>query len=341
MASSSLPPSLERLSLSFPSPQFPSLTPEMEDGEYSSWSELPTELTSSILQRLGAIEVLENAQKVCTSWRRVSKDPAMWRKIVMHNVEDLGYNLDIMYRHAVDRSQGGLVEIEIWDFGTDSLVNYIAYSSGNLRSLKLVKCYLVTDEGLTEALVKLPLFEELEPPKTPQSESGRSRTRLRKFRLCAREVHAPPPEIVATAGPPSSAAAPPVTDTGDSPATRSTRPSQLSESTRLTRLTDRFGVHLSSWRSYIPLLFIAKGLCDEGVSSEMSELRRYETFAFDATMGGGTETDCTSDASSICIYPYEEMRGAESSYHPIPRWATPLLLTPPSFPLSDESDEHE
>nr|VDD54405.1 unnamed protein product [Brassica oleracea] len=32
---------------------------------------------------------------------------------------------------------------------------------------------------------------------------------------------------------------PPVTDTGDSPATRSTRPSQLSESTRLTRLTDR------------------------------------------------------------------------------------------------------
>lgn len=126
MASSSLPPSLERLSLSFPSPQFPSLTPEMEDGEYSSWAELPTELTSSILQRLGAIEVLENAQKVCTSWRRVSKDPAMWRKIVMHNVEDLGYNLDIMYRHAVDRSQGGLVEIEIWDFGTDSLVNYIA-----------------------------------------------------------------------------------------------------------------------------------------------------------------------------------------------------------------------
>ncbi|KAF3523840.1 hypothetical protein F2Q69_00049592 [Brassica cretica] len=55
-----------------------------------------------------------------------------------------------------------------------------------------------------------------------------------------------------------------------------------------------------------------------GVSSETFELRRYclgrgaETFAFDATMGGGTETDCTSDASSICIYPYEEMRGAEN-----------------------------
>ncbi|XP_048617067.1 extensin-like [Brassica napus] len=49
--------------------------------------------------------------------------------------------------------------------------------------------------------------------------------------LRAREVHAPPPKNVATAGPPSPAAgippSPPVTDTGDSPATRSTRPSQL------------------------------------------------------------------------------------------------------------------
>nr|VDD25554.1 unnamed protein product [Brassica oleracea] len=47
----------------------------------------------------------------------------------------------------------------------------------------------------------------------------------------------------------------------------------------------RFGVHLSSWSSYIPLLFIAK--------------------------------------------------------HPIPRWVTPLLLTPPSFPLPGETDEQE
>ncbi|KAG2331371.1 hypothetical protein Bca52824_002551 [Brassica carinata] len=45
----------------------------------------------------------------------------MWGKIVIHKVEDLEYNLDIMCRHAVDRSQGGLVEIDICDFGTDSL----------------------------------------------------------------------------------------------------------------------------------------------------------------------------------------------------------------------------
>ncbi|CDY21982.1 BnaC09g00880D [Brassica napus] len=68
----------------FPTP--PSLTPVMkEDGECINWAELPSELTSSILRRLSSIDILENAQKVCTSWRGVCKDPAMWRKIDMRS----------------------------------------------------------------------------------------------------------------------------------------------------------------------------------------------------------------------------------------------------------------
>ncbi|KAF3500719.1 hypothetical protein F2Q69_00039562 [Brassica cretica] len=145
------------------SPAPPSLTPVMkEDGECINWAELPSDLTSSILRRLGSIDILENAQRVCTSWRGVCKDPEMWRKIDMRNLGDVGFNVEIMCRHAVDRSQGGLVEIEIWHFGTDSLLNYIADRSSNLRSLKLVKCSPLTCEGLTEAIVKLPLLEELE-----------------------------------------------------------------------------------------------------------------------------------------------------------------------------------
>ncbi|KAL0642546.1 hypothetical protein Bca4012_040836 [Brassica carinata] len=85
----------------------------MEDGECRNWSELPYELTSSILSRLDSIDILENAQKVCTSWHRVCKDPAMWRKIDMPNFGDKKYNREIMWRHAVDRSQGGLLEIDI------------------------------------------------------------------------------------------------------------------------------------------------------------------------------------------------------------------------------------
>ncbi|CDY22112.1 BnaA09g01410D [Brassica napus] len=139
------------------------LTPVVKDGECRNWSELPFELMSSILCRLDLIGVFENAQKVCTSWRRVCKDPAMWRKIDMYNLGlDLGYNPEIICRHAVDRSQGGLVEINIWHFGTDSLLNYIADSSRNLRSLKFALISPITTEGLTKALVKLPLLEELE-----------------------------------------------------------------------------------------------------------------------------------------------------------------------------------
>lgn len=101
----------------------------MEDGDYRNWAELPPELTSSILLRLGAIEILENAQKVCKSWRRVCKDPSMWRKIDIDNRggwASFKYDLESMCRHAVDRSQGGLVEIDIWYFGTDELLDYIA-----------------------------------------------------------------------------------------------------------------------------------------------------------------------------------------------------------------------
>lgn len=44
----------------------------------------------------------------------------------MLNFGDKKYNREIMWRHAVDRSQGGLLEIDISCFGSDSLLNYIA-----------------------------------------------------------------------------------------------------------------------------------------------------------------------------------------------------------------------
>ncbi|KAG2330786.1 hypothetical protein Bca52824_001966 [Brassica carinata] len=106
-------------------------------------------------------------------------------------------------RHAVDRSQGGLVEIDIWSIGTDSLLNYIAdslltvtrtCSSSNLKSLRLGECDQFTNEGLTEALVKLPLLEELEVSYCPLSgvslkvvgQSCRNLKTLKLNRLCYR-----------------------------------------------------------------------------------------------------------------------------------------------------------
>ncbi|KAL0865308.1 hypothetical protein Bca101_044426 [Brassica carinata] len=99
-----------------------------QEGEHRNWADLPPELKSLILHRLSTIEIVERAEKVCRSWRSVCKDPSMWRKIEMCNPESLQHKYyENMCRHAVDRSQGGLVEIHIWHFCTDSLLSYIAH----------------------------------------------------------------------------------------------------------------------------------------------------------------------------------------------------------------------
>uniref|UniRef100_A0A2P2JMA8 Uncharacterized protein MANES_14G135100 n=1 Tax=Rhizophora mucronata TaxID=61149 RepID=A0A2P2JMA8_RHIMU len=99
-----------------------------EEGCGRNWVELPRDVTGSILLRLGAIEILTNAQRVCTTWHSICKEPTMWRSIDMHNHGDLWdteYDIDKMCRHAVDRSSGGLVDINIEYFGTDDLLRYI------------------------------------------------------------------------------------------------------------------------------------------------------------------------------------------------------------------------
>ncbi|EFH38831.1 predicted protein, partial [Arabidopsis lyrata subsp. lyrata] len=66
---------------------------------------------------------------VCRSWRGVFKDPWMWRSIDLRNRRSsakMKQKLDIMCRHVVDRSQGGLAEIKIWNYGSNGLLNYIA-----------------------------------------------------------------------------------------------------------------------------------------------------------------------------------------------------------------------
>ncbi|XP_010474129.1 PREDICTED: putative F-box protein At4g05475 [Camelina sativa] len=143
----------------------PPLMMKYED-EPRNWTDLPSELTSSILLRLGAIEILENAQKVCTSWRRICKHPSMWQKIDMRDLGNRGqHNLifDVLCRQAVDLSQGGLLEIYIENFATDSLLNYIADRSSNLRSLgNGFRMHYTSISNKGNAIEKLPLLETLE-----------------------------------------------------------------------------------------------------------------------------------------------------------------------------------
>ncbi|KAL0442473.1 UNVERIFIED_CONTAM: F-box protein SKIP19 [Sesamum latifolium] len=53
------------------------------------WLELPREMTTTILQKLGAIEILTTAEKVCTTWRSLCQEAAMWQSIDMRNEGNL------------------------------------------------------------------------------------------------------------------------------------------------------------------------------------------------------------------------------------------------------------
>ncbi|KAL4627691.1 hypothetical protein ACB092_05G183500, partial [Castanea dentata] len=133
--------------------------------EYWNWLDLPKVVTVSILQRLGAIDILYSAQKVCMLWRNICKYPSMWRAIDIQNLgelHDMPYDLERMCIHAIDRSYGQLRDINIECFSTNELLIYITQSTSQLRRLRLVCCYSILDEGLSKVAAKLSLLEELD-----------------------------------------------------------------------------------------------------------------------------------------------------------------------------------
>ncbi|RVW98473.1 F-box protein SKIP19 [Vitis vinifera] len=146
-------------------PPTPDSTSREEEEEERNWQELPRDVTSMILSKLNAVEILSSAQFVCSFWRKLCREPMMWRNIDMHNLGDLcdlGYDLEEMARHAVDRSGGQLLSICIDDFATDNLLNYIIDRSSHIRHLRLVSCYGISDDGLSEGIKRLPLLVEID-----------------------------------------------------------------------------------------------------------------------------------------------------------------------------------
>lgn len=128
-----------------------------------NWLELPSDLMANILQRIGVFDILENAQKVCTLWRQICKDPAMWRLISMDNFSDPSGRpiCQEMCKNAVDRSQGQLTDISIIDFCDEDLLQYVAQRSSLLKRLEIIYCFGELYGIWGESLKKFPLLEEL------------------------------------------------------------------------------------------------------------------------------------------------------------------------------------
>lgn len=94
-----------------------------------NWLELPADIMNTILLKLGAIDILSYVQNVSSSWRKICKNPLLWAVIDMHNLGNLlvlDYDLEIMCMHAVERSRGQLVDINIEFFGSDNLLLHIS-----------------------------------------------------------------------------------------------------------------------------------------------------------------------------------------------------------------------
>ncbi|KAL8045605.1 hypothetical protein ABFX02_08G125100 [Erythranthe guttata] len=127
------------------------------------WEILPPEITAAILQKLGAVEILMTAVKVCPTWWRVSKEyPCIWRCIDMQYSNVLwSVVLVKMCRRAVDLSQGQLIEFKINGFGNDDLILYISQRSSQLKRLQLVNCRGISFASVVEAITNFPLLEEL------------------------------------------------------------------------------------------------------------------------------------------------------------------------------------
>ncbi|KAG5515904.1 hypothetical protein RHGRI_036821 [Rhododendron griersonianum] len=135
--------------------------PPAEAIDARNWAELPRDVTAMILKKVGVMDLLQSAQKVCMAWRSVSKDPDMWRSIHMSGYvgedmwDEMGYDVEKMATHAIDRSCGQLVEFSIKGFGSNELLDYIGerYIGGGYEQR--------IDDGLSETAKKLPLLEEL------------------------------------------------------------------------------------------------------------------------------------------------------------------------------------
>ncbi|KAL6201478.1 hypothetical protein ACLB2K_025192 [Fragaria x ananassa] len=130
-----------------------------------NWTELPDDITASILSRLKTVEILWTAQRVCMTWRRICKENSLvWQSIDILDERyiNLNYDMDKICRNVIDLSSGNLVDISIEYIGTDQLLKYLAESSSGIKRLRFVNCPSLTDEGLSEVASKFPLLEDLD-----------------------------------------------------------------------------------------------------------------------------------------------------------------------------------
>ncbi|XP_004974358.1 F-box protein SKIP19-like [Setaria italica] len=138
--------------------------------EPRDWADgLGPDLLLEILGRLDHADILMSADRVCWAWRRAAREePTLWRRVVMRGG---GGGLDGISRRlnrcgaaceAVRRGAGLCEAVCVEYAADDGFLIYLSEMAPKLKSLRLICCNDVTEEGFTGAVQELPLLEELE-----------------------------------------------------------------------------------------------------------------------------------------------------------------------------------
>uniref|UniRef100_A0A0D9X588 F-box domain-containing protein n=1 Tax=Leersia perrieri TaxID=77586 RepID=A0A0D9X588_9ORYZ len=106
-------------------------------------SELPMDAILQILHKLDHVNILMGAGLACRSWRAAARDePSLWRRINMRGFANLPWRL---------RRDSGVI-------------GEFLRSAPCLRSLRLISCFWVTEQGVAAIIKKCPLLETLDTP---------------------------------------------------------------------------------------------------------------------------------------------------------------------------------
>ncbi|XP_045799768.1 putative F-box/LRR-repeat protein 23 [Trifolium pratense] len=159
------------------------------EGESPNWLELPTDITTNILQRLNSIDILTSACQVSPLWWNISKDPLMWRTLKnCEEVSDKGFiecvmklplleELNITYNEQLSKDSievvarscpllksleyGRSVDDEyVEDYNNEAYA--IAETMPGLHNLKISGINFIDNDGVRAILDGCPLLESFD-----------------------------------------------------------------------------------------------------------------------------------------------------------------------------------
>ncbi|PIA26141.1 hypothetical protein AQUCO_09700009v1 [Aquilegia coerulea] len=139
--------------------------------EVRNWLDLPTDVMLLIFMKLGPVEIILNAQYVCSLWRKLAKEPHLFHAIIVphhqHHFhccnEATGLRkFDMFFEEAIVRSCGQLVKLSFENFLTQELLLQVVSKPNSLKSLRIGMEVGYSLNGFFEIIKRLPLLEELD-----------------------------------------------------------------------------------------------------------------------------------------------------------------------------------